>query len=221
MASAHRRSLVQRLFRRRAGASPEDAGRSSALEILIAALLGIAAVLTAFAAFKADLADGDTLKAFQEGSAIYDDANQQYLEGNQQVTNDVNVFTQYVIAVLEDNQELAGEIQNRLMDPALSEATDEWVAAEGEIPSAIEADAYEVEAYARADALTEEGDALFARAEDKDKEGDNFTLATVILAMALFFGGVAGVTRSHTISVAMTFFAAILISGAGVYMLTL
>lgn len=55
----------------------------------------------------------------------------------------------------------------------------------------------------------------------KDKEGDRFTLASVILAVALFFGGVAGVTRSHLISVAMTVFSAVLLLGTGAYMFTI
>ena len=60
MAGYQRRSAFRRLFARKSDDSPEEAGRSPGLEILIAAVLGFAAVLTAFAAYKADLADGDT-----------------------------------------------------------------------------------------------------------------------------------------------------------------
>ena len=98
---------IRRLFQRKPGTSAEDAGRTTGLELTIAALLGIAAILTAFAAYKTDLADGDTLKNFQEGNALYDDANQQVNEGNQQYTNDVSVFTQFAIASQEGNEELA------------------------------------------------------------------------------------------------------------------
>jgi len=178
-------------------------------------------VLTAFAAYKTDLADGDTLKAFQEGSAVYDDANQQYLEGNQQVANDVNVFTQYAIAAEKGDKKLATYIKDGLMDGSLPAATEEWEEADGDLPSAIEAEAYKVKPYDEAEKLVAEGDALFDQAAAKDGEGDSYTLATVILAISLFFGGVAGVTRSHIISVAMTVFAAVLVAGTGVYILTI
>lgn len=221
MPGRQRRSAFRRLFARNPGSSPQEAGRSPALDILIAAFLGFAAVLTAYAAYRTDLADGDTLKAFQEGSAIYDDANQQYLEGNQQVANDVNVFTQYAIAAEQGNEDLASYIKNGLMDGPLPAATEEWEDADGDLPSAIEADAYEVKPYDEAAKLVAEGDALFDQANVKDKEGDSYMLATVILAISLFFGGVAGVTRSHIISVAMTVMAGVLVAGTGAYLLTI
>ena len=75
--------------------------------------------------------------------------------------------------------------------------------------------------YDEAEKLVAEGDAQFDQANAKDGEGDTYTLATVILAISLFFGGVAGVTRSHVISMAMTVFAAVLVAGTGVYILTI
>jgi hypothetical protein len=212
-----RRGVIRRMFQRRPSTPDDEAGRTSALEVLIAVTLGVAAVLTAYAAYATSLADGDTLKAFQEGSAIYDDANQQYLEGNQQVANDVNVFTQYAIAAEQGNEDLAAYIKEGLMDESLLAATEEWEEADGDLPSAIEAESYEVAAYEEAEKLVAQGDALFDEANAKDKEGDEFTLATVILAIALFFGGVAGVTRSHLISVAMTLMAIVLTVGSGIY----
>ncbi len=74
--------------------------------------------------------------------------------------------------------------------------------------------------YDEAEKLVAEGDAQFDQANAKDGEGDSYTLATVILAISLFFGGVASVTRSHIISVAMTVFAGVLVAGTGVYILT-
>ena len=216
-----RPNLLRRIFARRRGTPADEAGRSSGLEVVIAVTLGIAAVLTAYAAFQTSLADGDTLKAFQEGSAIYDDANQQYLEGNQQVANDVNVFTQYAIAVEKGDEDLATYIKNGLMDESLVAGTEEWEEAEGDLPSAIEAESYAVKPYEEAEKLVAQGDSLFDEANEKDKQGDSYTLATVILAIALFFGGVAGVTRSHMISVVMTVFGVVLVVGSGVYIATI
>ena len=218
---SERPNLFRRVFSRRRGSDPDEAGRSSSLEVLIAVALGMAAILTAYAAYQTSLADGDTLKAFQEGSAIYDDANQQYLEGNQQIANDVNVFVQYAVAVQQDDADLAAYIKSGLMDEALVAGTEEWEEAEGDLPSPIEAESYTVAPYEEAEKLVAQGDALFGEANEKDKEGDSYTLATVILAIALFFGGVAGVTRSHLISVTMTVFTVLLVIGSGVYIATI
>jgi hypothetical protein len=78
-----------------------------------------------------------------------------------------------------------------------------------------------VKAYDEAEKLVAEGDEQFDQANAKDEEGDKFTLATVVLAVALFFGGVAGVTRSHLISVVMTLCATVLVVGSGVYIATI
>jgi Domain of unknown function (DUF4337) len=133
----------------------------------------------------------------------------------------VNVFTQYAIAVEQGRDDLATYIKDGLMDEALLAATEEWEEADGELPSAIEAESYEVKPYQEAEKLVARGDALFDEANEKDKQGDEFTLATVILAVALFFGGVAGVTRSHLISVSMTLCAVVLVVGSGVYIATI
>lgn len=211
---------IRRLFGRKPGSGNEDAGRTTGLEITIASLLGIAAILTAFAAYKTDLADGDTLKAFQEGNAQYDDGNQQFNEGNAQYANDVNVFGQYAIAS-QEGEKTANYILNNLMDDPLYDATQAWLDSGKKDPSALDSDAYVVAAYDKADKLVEAGDEQYEIAYAKDKEGDSYTLATVILALSLFFGGVAGVTRSHSISLAMTAFAAISILGATIYMTTI
>jgi hypothetical protein len=178
-------------------------------------------VLTAFAAYQTDLADGDTLKAFQEGSAVYDDANSSTSKATSRWSNDVNVFTQYAIASQKGDKKLANYIKDGLMDGSLPAATEECEEADGDLPSAIEADAYKLKPYEEAEKLVAEGDALFDQAAAKDGEGDSYTLATVILAISLFFGGVAGVTRSHIISVAMTLSRAAWLSGTGIYILTI
>jgi hypothetical protein len=221
VARAQRNNLIRRVFARKPNTDPDEAGRSSGLDVTIAIILGIAAILTAFAGYKAALADGDTLAGFQEGTAQYGDANQAYIEGYQQETSDLGLFKDYALAKQRGDKKGASFIYNNLMDGTLPAATDEWEASGGEIPSAFEAPAYKVKPYDRAEAARAEGDKQFEAAGVKDKEGDKYTLATVILAIALFFGGVAGVTRSHLISVTTVVLSALLVVVAGAYMTTI
>jgi hypothetical protein len=220
--SAQRRSLVRRLFSRpRVGEPGADSSTTSPLEILIAALLGLSAIATAFAAYQTELANGDVLKNFQEGAAVYDDANQQYNEGNQQYAHDTNLFLQYAIARSRKEDHVADYIYDNLMDPYMQKATDEWEDDPDTVASPLEAKAYHVEAYAKADAAVAEGDELFDKANEQDRIGDQYTLATVFLAMALFFGGVAGVSRSHAIQVSLASMTTVILIGTGIFMLTI
>jgi hypothetical protein len=43
----------------------------------------------------------------------------------------------------------------------------------------------------------------------------------VFLSMALFFGGVAAVTRSHTTSLTLCVFTTLILIGSGLFMLTI
>jgi hypothetical protein len=221
VARSQRSSLIRRLFTRKTGSDPEEAGRSESLDVMIAIVLGTAAVLTAFAAYQAALADGDTLAGFQEGNAQYGDANQAYVEGYQQESSDLILFKDYALATQKGDKKTATFIYDNLMDGTLPRATDQWEASPSDIPSAFEAPAYKVPAYDRGKKALAAGDKAFDEAGVKDKEGDKYTLATVILAVSLFFGGVAGVTRSHLISVTTTVLAAVLVASAGIYMLTI
>ncbi len=63
---------------------PEDTPKTrSRFELVIALLLGLAAVLTAVASFQGALRSGDSLKAFNEGIRSVNDANGYYNEAAQ------------------------------------------------------------------------------------------------------------------------------------------
>lgn len=196
--AGNRKQWIRTLLTRssREQASAEDFNRAEGrLEVTIAALLGIAAVATAFAAYKAELANGDSIKAFNEGIRTTDAASQQYVEGNQTYAQDAQIFLEYAKAAQEDNTDLVEYLQNDLMSPQLKEAV-EWLGSE-ESGDAVTFDAegspYAIEAYATAEELDAETDALFDKAKDEDETGDRYTLVTVILAIALFLFGVGGV----------------------------
>src|SRR4051812_42744860 len=183
MARAQRNSLMRRVFSRKPNTDPDEAGRSNGLDVLIAIILGVAAILTAFAGYQAALSDGNTLAGFQEGTAQYGDANQAYIEGYQQESSDLVLFKDYALAKQRGDKKAASFIYDDLMDGTLPAATDQWEASGGDIPSAFEAPAYKIKPYDRAAKAQAEGDRQFDIAAVEDKKGDKFTLATVILAI--------------------------------------
>src|SRR5215210_1667872 len=92
-------------------------------EIVIAVLLGLAAVATAFAAYQTDLRDGDALKFFQEGNRVADAASQQRNEASAKRNEDQIVTTFAVQAVLDSSAEgaAADRLGTQLIDTLGSE----------------------------------------------------------------------------------------------------
>ena len=173
-----------------------DSGDRGRFDILIATLLGIAAVATAFAAYQAELHDGDSLKAFNEGNRTVSDANQWYLQGNQIQAQDQALFIEYAKALRSDDTELAAYFEQELMRPELVKAIAWWKKDEkAQTPFVERNPDYVIEEFAQGEADTKKTNRLFATAKDEDEKGDRYTLITVILAAALFLYGIAAVAK--------------------------
>lgn len=163
------------------------------LELVAALLLGIAGLLTAYAAYYGSLAGGDALQGYTKSSRTTADANGFYTDYGQTYAADQALFTQYQVLVQRGDQDTADVLKDNLFSPELVTATDAWLAIpEGEgPPTPLDTDQYQIESLTSAQALTEQADAEFAEAAKIDDQGDNFDLASVYLAVALFFAGIA------------------------------
>jgi hypothetical protein len=183
-------------------------------EVIIAVLLGLAAIGTAYAAYMTDLRDGDALKSFQEGNRIADRANQQLNEVSANRNEDQIVSTFAVGAVVnftfqsalaggdladKDAQELANDLINQLGSDDLIAANKACNKDPECTVAPIDSEHYVVPAVAEAERLDKEADRLFADANANDEKGDNYSLITVILATALFLYGVAAVARARPV----------------------
>lgn len=187
--------------------TPEDTPKTrSRFELIIALLLGLAAVLTAVASYQGALRSGDSLKAFNEGIRSVNDANGYYNEAAQVVSRDQALFLEFAKATQADNSELAAYVKEALMDDNLKAAVDDWQNSDDDILTPLDSPKYEVPQQAEAERLTEKTDQQFAQARALDDQGDQYDLVGVIVASALFFLGIAGVVSSLRIK----FFATIL-----------
>jgi hypothetical protein len=169
-------------------------------EIAIASLLGLAAIATAFAAYQGSLKDGDSINDFNEGIRSVSDSNQAYIEGNQQFVQDQGLFLEYAKAANNDDPDLA-EYMKTLMSKELVAGIDWWqnTKNDADTPFVDENPKYSIPAYATGEELTKKTNAQFKSAKQADKDGDRFTLITVILAAALFLYGIAAVSKNHTV----------------------
>lgn len=199
------RRITQSLSARRAATEGADTrGHSNLFEIVIAILLGLAALATAWAAYRASLDDGDSIKSYNQSVSMTDQASQAYNEGTQALVQDQQVFLEYVKAIQADDEELAAYVRETLMSDDLVKGLEWWEEQPGDehaTPFVDENPSYTIAAYEEAAKLDEEAKRLFAKGKEFDDRGDRYTLVTVILAATLFLLGIASVTRVWVVKV--------------------
>ena len=172
------------------------------LEIAVTVLLAAAAVATAWASYQSArwrseqaMAGGKSIAARVESTRAADVANRQG-----QI--DVGLFTQWVDAYLRDEDELSAFYLKRFR-PEFRPAFDAWVATRPRINPDAPLSPFAMPEYKLA--ATTEADRLEARAAAFSldvgrfiQRADNYALAVVLFAIALFFAGIS--TRLHSIT---------------------
>jgi hypothetical protein len=184
-------------------------------ELVIAILLGLAAIVGAVAAYQTGAKDGDTLTAFQEGNRTSDLASRLKTEAAAKRAEDQVVTTfavQATVTTIITNKgqggKAAAELGKKLIDlvgsPELKTALTKCDAdpACGDTPP-IDSKYYVVKESTDAVALDKKATALFASAGHSSKQGDHYSLVTIFLATSLFLYGVAAVARGRSIKLGM------------------
>lgn len=188
--------------------------RSKRLEIWIAALLGVVAIITAFATYKAVLEDGDTLARFNEGVRLNQDATAQDAEGTQQYTTDQSIYLEFIKSDLAGDSQEAAYFRTTLFSPELEESV-KWLeesADDDEKVSPFQEDSpYTRPEWAEAEKLRGQSADKFEEASVHDEDGDKYVLATVILSISLFLLGIAGVNRQYRVQQALAAIASVVL----------
>lgn len=200
--------------------TPAEPAENS-LSIFAAILLGIAATLTAISAYQAALSDGEALQGYTRSTAALSDANYFYSQGNQTFAGDQQLFVQFATAAQSGDTDLRDYLTT-LMRPELNEAVLWWQ----DDPDAItpfdeaEDNPYVIAELAEADALAAESTAAFEAGSAADDQGDEFELSSVLLALTLFFGGIATLFRRRPVAIALLGFAAVTLAAGAVQLAT-
>ena len=182
--------------------------RSQRLELAIAMLLGAAAVLTAIAAFQADSRGGDATTEYNLGIRSADAASQAFTEGTQQLVQDQALFLEYAKAANTGDDDLALYLRESLFSAELEAGVAWWEEQpddEDSAPSPFveENPDYVIVGYEAGAELEAETEQHFADAARFDEEGGEYTLMTVILAVALFLLGITAAISVFAIRVGM------------------
>jgi hypothetical protein len=199
-----------------AGAAAAEDARSKKLEVWIAGLLGVVAILTAFATYKAVLEDGDTLASFNEGIKLTDQASQRDTAGTQEYSTDQATYLEYVKSEVGGDSKISSYFRETLFSPELEEGV-KWVEdGPADAISPFQEDSpYARPEWAEAEKLRGQTEAKFKEAGVHDEDGDKYVLATVILSIALFLLGIAGVNRQLRVQQGLTGLASV-VTVAGV-----
>lgn len=185
------------------------------IEIIAASVLGIAAILTAYAAFYGAQAGDEALKGYTQSARTTANANGYYSDYGQTFAADQTLYLQYAILREQGDEATAEVIKTDIFSQVLDDATQAWLdmpEADRPLTPMYLEDVYVIEDLTISQELFEQADAEFQDALKIDDQGDNFDLAAVYLAVALFFAGVAALFKARRIQV-------LLLGGAGLMML--
>jgi hypothetical protein len=171
-------------------------------ELVATVLLAIAAVATAWAAYQSARWHGEQARAQSASIAARVESARAAGVANRDGQVDVALFTQWVDAYARDEIELAGFYRKRFRDE-FQPAFRAWVATRPrtnpDAPlSPFAMSQYKLAASAKADDLEVQAAASSARAGRFIQRADNYSLAVVLFAAALFFAGISTRLSSST-----------------------
>jgi hypothetical protein len=194
---------VPRLVAEHASLS-HTADKSEWLQILLAVLLGAAALSTAWAAYRGELYGGDSVILLNTSTQTSDRASQAFSAAETVFVQDVNLFTQFAVAAqgTAKDKETAQYLKATLMRPLLVKQVEWWADTPDSVESPfVKQDPFFTPPVRNAEGLKLRAQAAaeFKRARILDDTGDKYVLYTVIFAAALFLYGIASVASSRKV----------------------
>ena len=204
------------------------------LEVIIAILLGVTAILSAWAGWVGSLHGGNQSTNYTQSNNLSSMGNSMYNEAAQDLMQDMllwNTIYDYAfdaeIAELNNKSAEAELIQTKIetliqdnCSERFAEAID-WALAQEEDVSPFDMEGYVDGYFADANAVLEEADALLEQGKTDNANGDAYGLVTVIYSLVLFLLGIVGIFKKIPNRLVILVFAAICLVIATVYMITI
>lgn len=189
---------------------------SSILELIIVVLLGITAVLTAYASWQASLYDGNQASSYTKSTSTLGEANSLYNEAYQFIAQDMATWNQITdlrtdLAYAQDKNDTveADRLQYKLdqimynnVDGHLQEAIN-WADQQQDYASPFDKEGFLESYYTEANAMYAEGQALMDEGQKANDLGDKQGLVTVIFSVVLFLLGIVSTFKNIKIRIAI------------------
>ncbi len=204
------------------------------LEIIIAVLLGVTAILTAWAGWIGSLHGGNQATNYTQSNNLSSMGNSMYNEAAQDLMQDMllwNTIYDYAfdaeIAELNNKPAEAELIQTKIdtliqdnCSERFAEAID-WALSQEEDVSPFDKEGYVEGYFEEANAVLEEADALLEEGKTDNANGDAYGLVTVIYSLVLFLLGIVGIFKKIPNRVLIAVFACVCLLLATIYMITI
>ena len=177
------------------------------VEQIIAVMLGLAAIITAWTAFQSSQLGDKVQESFSEGIRSSDQASQEYNTAIAADNQDQAIFLEYAKALVSEDEVTATYIQESLMSPELAAAVEWWIEQPDDTgpdsPFVEENPNWDDSSWNTAADLDVEAQQYFDSARQADADGDEFDLLEVIVTLSLFLFGVSSLVRQHKIQVGL------------------
>lgn len=182
-------------------------------EVATALILSVAALLTSWASYQSALWDGEQAAAYTRAGAARVEAGLLATENGQAEGIDLLLFTQWLDAHARRNRELQTFYRKRFR-PEFATAFEAWIARRPNLDPTAPSTPFAMPQYvprlARQSAtLSRRADAIFEQGQRANDISDAFVQATVILALALFLGGIAQTFDHERVRLALSGMAAV------------
>ena len=192
------------------------------LEVLEAAMLGIASVATAWSGYQATRWSGVQAADYTSAGALRAESIRQSNLANAQIGIDAELFLDWQQATVTGDALLADTIAEDFT-PELRTAFEAWEPTRdqpGTPPNPIIIPEYVPRGRTEAVALQEEAEGRFADGQDANQVSDNYVLLGVGFALALFLTAMGSRFKFRRVHTAVTAFSCAII-GAGVVCLAI
>jgi hypothetical protein len=151
------------------------------LELVIAILLGLAAIVGALATYLGHVSEGHSIKRFNQAVQSVNDANLFYTQGNQRLIQDQAIFLEYAKAAVQNQDVFAAYVQKTLMDDTLKKMVTWWETGTNTKKYAspfVDADPYfSIAEYAKASELDKQTTERFAEGKKDEDTSNSYTLS--------------------------------------------
>jgi hypothetical protein len=176
-----------------------DSGRQRRVELFATILLAVAAVATAWSTYQSTRWRGEQAVSTSKGTAARIESSEAATRAGQLTQIDIATFVQWTDAHVTGNRELAAFYRRRFR-PEFKPAFAAWIAT---VPftspnaplSPFAMPEYSVSEAVRSSQQNAEAGGHSDDAELANQRADNYVLAVVLLASALFFAGIS--TKLH------------------------
>jgi len=165
------------------------------LEIFSTVVLAVAAVAAAWSGYQAARWNGVQAAAYSQAGARRVEATRAATQAGQDEIKDLIDFNFYIEANVKQDQDLIKFYERRFRNE-FAAAFDAWLKTDPinnpDAPaSPFVMPQYQDPAQAHAEQLEQEAEDLFDKGSAASEQGDAYVLNSVILALALFFAGIA------------------------------